>query len=80
MQDDPEIRNRVKVAVSLLIGAKVLNVCVPFIFKYAIDALNSQHIASTGNAILSLDTAPETVATAATTLLIGCMYIKLFKK
>nr|XP_034190017.1 ATP-binding cassette sub-family B member 7, mitochondrial isoform X5 [Osmia lignaria] len=70
-RDDPEIRNRVKVAVSLLIGAKVLNVCVPFIFKYAIDAINSQHIASTGNAILSLDTAPETVVTAATTLLIG---------
>ncbi|XP_029040001.1 iron-sulfur clusters transporter ABCB7, mitochondrial isoform X4 [Osmia bicornis bicornis] len=70
-KDDPEIRNRVKVAVSLLIGAKVLNVCVPFIFKYAIDAINSQHIASTGNAILSLDTAPETVVTAATTLLIG---------
>ncbi|XP_076398264.1 ATP binding cassette subfamily B member 7 isoform X1 [Megachile rotundata] len=70
-RDDPEIRNRVKLAVSLLIGAKVLNVCVPFIFKYAIDTLNTQHIATTGNALLSLDTAPEAIATAATTLLIG---------
>lgn len=69
--DDPEIRKRVKVAVSLLVGAKVLNVAVPFIFKYAIDTLNTRHVANTGNALLSLDTAPETVATVATSLLVG---------
>ncbi|CAK9832303.1 Iron-sulfur clusters transporter ABCB7, mitochondrial [Anthophora retusa] len=70
-KDDPEIRKRVKVAVGLLISAKVLNVGVPFIFKYAIDTLNAQHVATTGNAILSLETAPETVATVVTSLLVG---------
>ncbi|XP_017876686.1 ATP-binding cassette sub-family B member 7, mitochondrial isoform X1 [Ceratina calcarata] len=70
-RDDPDIRRRVKVAVSLLVGAKVLNVAVPFIFKYAIDTLNTQHAANTGHALLSLDTAPETVATVATSLLVG---------
>ncbi|XP_053979692.1 iron-sulfur clusters transporter ABCB7, mitochondrial-like isoform X2 [Hylaeus volcanicus] len=70
-KDDPDIRNRVKMAVGLLIGAKVLNVGVPFIFKYAVDTLNAQSIASSGNAILSLGTAPETVATVATSLLVG---------
>ncbi|KOC70536.1 ATP-binding cassette sub-family B member 7, mitochondrial [Habropoda laboriosa] len=70
-KDDPEIRKRVKIAVGLLITAKVLNVGVPFIFKYAIDSLNAHHIATTGNAILNLETAPETVATVATSLLVG---------
>lgn len=46
---------------------------MPFIFKYTIDTLNTQHMAATGNAILSLGSASETVATVATSLLIGCM-------
>lgn len=58
----------------LLVGAKALNVGVPFIFKCAIDTLNTQHMATTGSAILSLGTASDTVATVATSLLIGCMY------
>ncbi|KZC09560.1 ATP-binding cassette sub-family B member 7, mitochondrial [Dufourea novaeangliae] len=70
-KDDPEIRNRVKVAIALLAGAKVLNVGVPFIFKYAVDTLNAQSIAAGGNAVLGLETAPETVTTIATSLLIG---------
>ncbi|XP_076753471.1 iron-sulfur clusters transporter ABCB7, mitochondrial-like [Xylocopa sonorina] len=70
-EDDSEIRKRVKIALSLLIGAKVLNVAVPFIFKYAVDTLNSQHAVTTGNALLNMETAPETVATVATSLLIG---------
>ncbi|XP_031843782.1 ATP binding cassette subfamily B member 7 [Nomia melanderi] len=70
-EDDPDIRKRVKLALGLLIGAKVLNVGVPFIFKYAIDALNAQSVAVSGNAVLSLGTAPETIATVATSLLIG---------
>ncbi|KAL0104628.1 hypothetical protein PUN28_017398 [Cardiocondyla obscurior] len=68
-EDDPDIRKRVKIAVGLLIGAKVLNVCVPFIFKYAIDILNTQ--AASGGAVMDLTTAPTTVATVATSLLIG---------
>lgn len=64
LQDEPEIRNRVKLAFGLLIGAKVLNVSVPFLFKYAVDEF------STGGAALA--TAPETVATFGTALLVGC--------
>ncbi|XP_076168822.1 ATP binding cassette subfamily B member 7 isoform X2 [Ptiloglossa arizonensis] len=70
-EDDPRIRKRVMVAVGLLIGAKVLTVAVPFIFKYGVDTLNAHSIATSGDAILSLGTAPETVATVATSLLIG---------
>ncbi|KAI2474287.1 ATP binding cassette (ABC) transporter subfamily B member [Diabrotica virgifera virgifera] len=63
-ENDKSIRDRVKLAVSLLIGAKVMNVCVPFIFKYSVDYLN------VGNA-LNMETAPQTVATVATSLLLG---------
>ncbi|XP_076247107.1 iron-sulfur clusters transporter ABCB7, mitochondrial-like [Calliopsis andreniformis] len=70
-KDDVEIRKRVKIAVGLLIGAKVLNVGVPFIFKYAVDTLNAQSIAAGSSAVLSVGTAPETAATLATSLLIG---------
>lgn len=68
MQDDPEIRKRVKIAVGLLVGAKVLNVLVPFIFKYVVDVLNTH----TDSAVMDLTTAPATVATVATSLLVGC--------
>lgn len=64
-KDDQAIRNRVKVALSLLIGAKLLNVSVPFVFKYAVDYLN---VGST----LNMETAPDTVLTVATSLLLGC--------
>ena len=70
-KDDPEIKKRVKIAVGLLVGAKVLNVSVPFIFKYAVDTLNAKSIAAGGGAVLSLGTAPETIATVATSLLVG---------
>ncbi|XP_065315339.1 iron-sulfur clusters transporter ABCB7, mitochondrial-like [Gordionus sp. m RMFG-2023] len=39
-KESPDIRYRVIIALSLLVGSKVLNVQVPFIFKYAIDYLN----------------------------------------
>ncbi|XP_050313209.1 iron-sulfur clusters transporter ABCB7, mitochondrial-like [Anthonomus grandis grandis] len=64
--DNKDIRDRVKLAVSLLIGAKLMNVCVPFIFKYAIDYLNVQ-----AWSVLTMETAPETVGTVATSLLLG---------
>ncbi|KAG5876086.1 hypothetical protein JTB14_028858 [Gonioctena quinquepunctata] len=63
-KDDKMIKDRVKLALSLLIGAKVVNVCVPFIFKYSVDYLNA-------GATLNMDTAPETAATIATSLLLG---------
>lgn len=67
-QNDKAIRDRVTVAVGLLISAKLLSVSVPFIFKYSIDYLNTA-------GTLNLETAPATVATVATSLLIGCMCI-----
>lgn len=69
-KDDKAIRDRVKVAVSLLIGAKVLNVTVPFIFKYAVDYLNAA-----GH--LNVDSAAETVTTVATAILLGCKNVCL---
>lgn len=72
MQDDSEIRQRVKIAVGLLVGAKVLNVLVPFIFKHAVDVLNTHTATINGSAIMDLTTAPATVATVATSLLVGC--------
>lgn len=64
-RDDKSVRDRVKVALSLLVGAKLLNVTVPFIFKYSVDYLNQG-----GN--FNMETAPETVATVVTSLLLGC--------
>lgn len=71
-ENDKSIRDRVKLAVSLLIGAKVLNVCVPFLFKYSIDYLNVGHT-------LNMETAPDTVATVATSLLLGCELSKILE-
>lgn len=56
-------------ALGLLVGAKLLNVSVPFLFKYAIDGLN------TG---LSMDTPQEAVLAAATSLMLGCKFFTLF--
>lgn len=63
--DDAMVRNRVKTALGLLIGAKMLNVCVPFIFKYSVDYLNSSHT-------LAMTTPQETIIAVATSLLLGC--------
>lgn len=62
----------------LLVGAKVLNVLVPFIFKYAIDILNAQTATMSGGAVMDLTTAPATVATVATSLLVGCRDTKFY--
>lgn len=66
-KDDKGIRNRVMLAVGLLMGAKILNVTVPFIFKYSVDYLNANSYIN-----LNMESAPETVATVATSLLLGC--------
>ena len=52
-------------AIGLLVGAKLLNVSVPFLFKYGVDTFNTAG---------SLGTPPETVATVATSILIGCKH------
>ncbi|KAF8774247.1 iron-sulfur clusters transporter ABCB7, mitochondrial-like [Argiope bruennichi] len=65
-KDKPEIRKRVVLSVGLLISAKLLNIEVPFLFKYTVDYLNSH----TGMA-LNLETAPGTIVTVATALIIG---------
>ncbi|XP_065201952.1 iron-sulfur clusters transporter ABCB7, mitochondrial [Planococcus citri] len=71
-KDDKSIRNRVSVALGLLVGAKVLNVAVPFLLKFAVDDLNAYHAAKNGGeALVSLSSAPDTILAVATSLLIG---------
>lgn len=54
------------VALGLLVGAKLLNISVPFFFKYAVDGLNK----ATGGS-LGTGSPEETVATFAFALLLG---------
>lgn len=61
-KDDAMIRKRVLLSMGLLVGAKALNVCVPFIFKAAVD----------GVGVLSMNSAPDAVLAATASLLIGC--------
>jgi len=67
------IRKRVTLALGLLASAKILNVSVPFMLKYAMDDLNEK-FGSTGDALLTMNSAPETVLTVAVTLLISCKF------
>ncbi|KAG5678099.1 hypothetical protein PVAND_007801 [Polypedilum vanderplanki] len=60
-KDDDFIRKRVIISLSLLGGAKLLNVCVPFLFKGAIDYLN----------VLQMGTPTETTAAIISSMLIG---------
>ena len=66
--DRPDIRVRVVAAVSLLVGSKVLNVTVPFIFGAIIDLLNK-------NAGSPLTTSPESAAAGLSlvfAMVVGC--------
>uniref|UniRef100_A0AAY4DGY1 Iron-sulfur clusters transporter ABCB7, mitochondrial n=1 Tax=Denticeps clupeoides TaxID=299321 RepID=A0AAY4DGY1_9TELE len=65
-KDRPDLRVRVAVALGLLAGAKITNIMVPFMFKYAVDDLNQM-----SGHMLNLSDAPNTVATMATAVLIG---------
>ena len=65
-KDNPEVKRRVLLALGLLVGAKLLNISVPFCFKYSIDYLNQL----SGNK-LNLDTPEETIATIVISLLVG---------
>ncbi|XP_025414077.1 ATP-binding cassette sub-family B member 7, mitochondrial-like isoform X2 [Sipha flava] len=69
-KNDMVIRKRVTLALGLLAAAKVLNVSVPFLLKYAIDELN-ENLGSSGDALLTMGSAPETVLTVVSTLLIS---------
>lgn len=60
-KDDEMIRNRVKLSLALLVGAKLLNVGVPFLFKAAVDNLN----------VLSTATPVEASAALVSSLIIG---------
>uniref|UniRef100_A0A8B9LB38 Iron-sulfur clusters transporter ABCB7, mitochondrial n=1 Tax=Astyanax mexicanus TaxID=7994 RepID=A0A8B9LB38_ASTMX len=65
-KDRPDLRARVAISLGLLAGAKMTNVMVPFMFKYAVDSLNQM-----SGHMLNLSDAPNTVATMATAVLIG---------
>ncbi|KAM8848175.1 iron-sulfur clusters transporter ABCB7, mitochondrial isoform 1-T1 [Synchiropus picturatus] len=65
-KDRPDLRARVAISLGLLAGAKMTNVMVPFMFKYAVDELNQM-----SGHMLNLNDAPSTVATMATAMLIG---------
>lgn len=65
-KDRPDLRARVAISLGLLASAKLTNVMVPFMFKYAVDELNQM-----SGHMLNLNDAPSTVATMATAMLIG---------
>ena len=56
-------------ALSLLVGAKLMNVQVPFIFKEGVNYLN-EHTGST----LSMADPASAVATSAFAIMLGCMF------
>ncbi|CAK1604599.1 unnamed protein product [Parnassius mnemosyne] len=70
-KDNSMIRNRVMLSLSLLFGAKVMNVCVPFLFKYAVDEVNQVSATSTGDVLLGMATVPQALGTTAFSLLVG---------
>ncbi|KAK7872079.1 hypothetical protein R5R35_004563 [Gryllus longicercus] len=70
-KEDPSVRKRVCVALGLLAGAKVLNVTVPFTFKYAIDYLNVNAASGTEEMLLNVSSASDTVTTYVAAILIG---------
>ncbi|KAL1451965.1 hypothetical protein WDU94_006289 [Cyamophila willieti] len=69
-KDEPQIRNRVKVAMGLLISAKLANVAVPFLFKYAVDELNTG-LASSGTVVLDLTNSTDALVASATSIILG---------
>jgi len=55
-KDDKEVKSRVVTAVGLLVGAKALNTCVPFIFSHAVDTLTTASLATPEVAVPTLVT------------------------
>ncbi|KAI8118267.1 mitochondrial, ATP-binding cassette sub-family B member 7 [Lucilia cuprina] len=60
-KEDPLVRKRVAISLGLLAGSKILTVCVPFLFKGAVDTMGT----------LSMDTPVDTVLSVATAMLVG---------
>lgn len=60
-RDEPLIRQRVIVSLGLLVGAKLFNVSVPFLFKAAVD----------GAGVLSTATVPEAVLATTVSVILG---------
>jgi len=60
------MRKRVMVAVGFLVGAKVVNICVPVLFKLGVDSLGP---------VADLTNAVDTVSTFTFAVLIGCKLI-----
>lgn len=60
-KEDESVKKKVLISLGLLVGAKALNVSVPFLFKAAVDKLN----------ILSMDTPVDAALTVTTSLIIG---------
>ncbi|CAH0626872.1 unnamed protein product [Chrysodeixis includens] len=70
-KENMAIRARVMLSLSLLFGAKMMNVTVPFLFKYAIDEVNTVTTTPAGDALLGMATVPQAVGTTAFSLLLG---------
>ncbi|XP_072940337.1 iron-sulfur clusters transporter ABCB7, mitochondrial isoform X2 [Epargyreus clarus] len=70
-KDNEMIRKRVMLSLSLLFGAKVMNVTVPFLFKYAVDEVNQAMTTPAGDALLGMATVPQALSTSAFSLLAG---------
>lgn len=68
-KENPEFRRRVALALSLLVASKVLNVQVPFMFKYAVDALSAAAGATGATAAASAATSSLLFATPTAVLL-----------
>lgn len=67
---------RVKLALGLLVGAKLLNISVPVLFKLAVDDLNTKLAAAGGEPLLSLGSAPDAVLSTTFAILVGCKYVQ----
>ncbi|OTF81365.1 ABC transporter sub-family B, mitochondrial-like protein [Euroglyphus maynei] len=65
-KDRPDLRNRVIMAMGLLVAAKAVSISVPFIFKHGIDHLNRH----TGD-VLAMTDPTSTVLTTSISLMIG---------
>lgn len=67
-----------KLSMSLLVGAKVLNVSVPFIFKYGVDNINNSLLVN-GETLMGMATVPQALGTAGFSLMVGCgcFYIQI---
>merc|ERR1719483_1075142 len=63
-KNDKEVKTRVVAAMGLLVGSKVINTSVPFIFSHAVDTLNAANQ-------LNLATPEAAVATIITSTLLG---------